>query len=565
MRWTSLWSYARRGVALLTSMALMTAAQAAVVPGKGAADTLDIASWNIEWFGDAGNGPGNEPLQLQNARDVISGTDMDIWGVAEVVGTSQFNSLKSQLAGYAGFLANDPTVVNGSAYYAGTEQKVGILYKSSVASVRDARVILTGSDNDFAGRPPLQVTLRVTLNGRTEDIVVIVMHAKCCADSASWTRRANAANALKTYLDANFPSQKVWVIGDFNDDLDASITVGSPTPYANILSDTARYRFPTKALSDAHIASTVDFPDTIDHHLASDEAHAQLLAGSVQVHRVDQFIANYGNSTSDHYPVLSRYSWASGTQGLSVTSPNGGESWLGGSTHGVTWNAVGIGNVKIEYTVNGSTWNTLTASTPASGGTYAWTLPSVVSAVAAVRVSDAANGAMLDTSDGTFSIVAGGAPAQVILNEVGANEPGSHVDGEFVEIVNIGGTAVDMGGWTLSDASGVRHTFASGTSLQAGKAIAVFGGASGVPTGLANAATASTGTLGLGNSGDTVTLKNHFGTVIQTMTYSSALAGTDGVSINRNPDGGAAGVWVKHDAMGGLARSAGLKASGLAW
>jgi endonuclease/exonuclease/phosphatase family metal-dependent hydrolase len=236
---------------LLLSLCLNAPAFAQVVPAKGSGSTLDIASWNIEWFGDTANGPTNESLQLQNARAVIAGADMDIWGVAEIVSLAQWNSLKAQLPGYAGFIAKEPNVINGAAFYSGfsnTEQNVGILYKTSVATVTDARVILTANDFDFSGRPPLQVTLRVMINGRIENVVVIILHAKCCSDSASWTRRRNAANALKSYLDANFPTQKVWVIGDFNDDVDASITPGSPSPYANFVNDAARYRFPTKAL-----------------------------------------------------------------------------------------------------------------------------------------------------------------------------------------------------------------------------------------------------------------------------------------------------------------------------
>src|SRR5262249_56680409 len=90
---------------------------AVTVPAKGSATTLDVASWNIEWFGDTGNGPTNEPLQLQNVRDVVGGTDFDIWGFAEVVSTTQWNSLKSQLPGYTGFVANESVVQDGATYY----------------------------------------------------------------------------------------------------------------------------------------------------------------------------------------------------------------------------------------------------------------------------------------------------------------------------------------------------------------------------------------------------------------------------------------------------------------
>ncbi len=541
-------------------------ASAVVVPSQGTTADLDVASWNIEWFGSTANGPTNETLQLQNARDVIGGTDADIWGVAEIVDQAAWNNLESQLTGYTGFLASEATVTNGSAYYGATEQKVGILYKSAVATLVGARVILTANDFDFAGRPPLEVTLRVGLNGATEDIVFIVVHMKAFNDDASWQRRLNASNALKSYLDTTYPTQKVFVIGDFNDDVDTSITPGLPSPYANFVNDAARYRFPTKALSDAGISSTTTYPDMVDHHLATNEGAATEIANSVEVYRVDSYIANYGATTSDHFPVLSHYIFGGGgvTPSVRVISPNGGESWAGGSTQSITWTSANIANVKLEYTLDGSTWTTITASTTASGGSYAWTVPGSASTAARVRVTDAA-GTTTDVSDATFTItVVAATPAQVIINEILANEPGSTVAGEFVEIVNVGGTAIGIGGWTVSDASSVRHTFAAGTTLEPGKAISVFGAASGIPAGTPNAVGSSTSALSLANGGDSVILRNG-STTVDSYAYASTLAGKDGVSMNRSPDGGAAGTFVLHTTLSSLKSSPSTRATGAAW
>ncbi|PTL82982.1 endonuclease/exonuclease/phosphatase family protein [Vitiosangium sp. GDMCC 1.1324] len=288
---------------------LATREDAVTIPAQGTASTLDFGNWNIEWFGSTFSGPTNESLQLSNVRDVISGADLDIWGLEEVVSTTSFDSLKSQLPGYAGFLANDATVTSGASYYSSSEQKVGILYKTSVASVLSARIILTANDYDFAGRPPLEVKLRVTLNGHTEDIVVIVLHAKAFKDTTSWQRRANASAALKSYLDSTYPTAKVMVFGDWNDDLDTSITSGKASPYQNLVSDSADYTFPTKALSDAHIATTTSYPDAIDHQLVTNELEASYVSGSVQAYRVDSYISNYSTTTTDHFPVLSRFTW----------------------------------------------------------------------------------------------------------------------------------------------------------------------------------------------------------------------------------------------------------------
>jgi hypothetical protein len=277
------------------------------VPPKGTATSLDIGGWNIEWFGDTANGPTDENLQRDNVADVLLGTDMDLWGLAEVVSTTQFDQVMAKLPGYKGFLSDNALVEQGSQWYTADEQKLGFVYKCSVATVQKARVILTSANTPFAGRPPLEVTLKVTLNGSTMDLVVIVVHAKCCNDAASWQRRKDGADALKPYLDSTYPTQKVIVVGDFNDDLDMSITSGSPTPYANFLADTANYTFISKALTDMKIPTTGGFSTAIDHHLATNDMAAQFIAGSIQAYNLNSLITNYNTTTTDHYPVLSRY------------------------------------------------------------------------------------------------------------------------------------------------------------------------------------------------------------------------------------------------------------------
>lgn len=280
------------------------------IPAQGTATTLDVGTWNLEWFGAPGNGPSDEALQLQNVAAVMEGAEVDLWGLEEVVDAGQFAGLLSRMPGYAGLLANDPSVEGGPASYSdfdNTEQKVALVWRTSVATFRSARVILAAQDYEFAGRPPVEFHLSVTLNGSFEDLVVIVLHAKAGSDPESRDRREAGAQALKAYLDESFPTQRVLVIGDFNDDVDASITSGQPSPYRSFVDDATDYTFITKALSDAGTGSTVAYPDVIDHQLATDEQAAAYVAGSVGAFRADQYITNYGSTTSDHYPVIARY------------------------------------------------------------------------------------------------------------------------------------------------------------------------------------------------------------------------------------------------------------------
>jgi len=321
-----------RSLATLTALLLATACEPAFTvadvaappltpsapryTAQGTASTLDVGTWNIEWFGDPSFGPTNEALQQSNVRDVIAGADEDIWGLEEVVTKAAFDTLIARLPGYAGLLANDPSVVNGPQYYSdfsNMEQKVALVYKTSIVTVKSAQIILTAYDYDFAGRPPMEVKLTANLNGAAEDLVVIVLHMKAGADGDSWQRRQNAGAALKTYLDATYPTQKVIVLGDWNDDVDTSILAGSPTPYANFVADTARYRYPTKALSDAGLTSEVNYAGSvIDHQLVTNELLVDYIAGSAQIFRADQYVPSYGTTTTDHYPVLTRYTVPAG-------------------------------------------------------------------------------------------------------------------------------------------------------------------------------------------------------------------------------------------------------------
>ena len=277
------------------------------IPAQGTGGTLDVATWNLLFFGAASQGPDDEPLQMARVRDVILGTDFDLWGVQEVTDADAFAALVEQLPGYSGFLANDASVSGGSDSYHQAELKVGLVYKSSLVEVTGARIVLSDLDYEFAGRPPLEVGARVTLGGTSRDIVVIVLHAKAIADETSWGRRRAAGEGLKEYLDTSWPDQPVLVVGDWNDDVDESIVRGRDTPYRSLVDAAPEWVFATAGLSAAGERSMPRYTEVIDHILASDEAMAWYQEGSAMVYDVDDIIPDYLDTTSDHLPVLTRF------------------------------------------------------------------------------------------------------------------------------------------------------------------------------------------------------------------------------------------------------------------
>ena len=116
---------------------------------------------------------------------------------------------------------------------------------------------------------------------------------------------------------------------------------------------------------------------------------------------------------------------------VTVTAPNGGETWNDGSVHQITWTAtdnVGVTSIDITYSINGGTSWLPVATGETNDGTFNWTVPNNPTTQARVRVVayDAAANSGSDQSNANFTIasVSGvpgegvdprGVPAEVVL------------------------------------------------------------------------------------------------------------------------------------------------------
>ncbi len=278
-----------------------------IVPVQGDTSLLDIGTWNLEWFGNTSRGAENEAQQLKNIRHIIFNTSMDIWAVQEVTSTQAFDTLLSQLPGHDGFLANSPLVQDGAAYYSdfgNSELKVGIIYNTTAISVQSAKVILTDYDYEFAGRPPVEIQLTASVASAPQTIVMILVHAKAGAKTSAWERRRTGSAALYAYLTETWPEARVIISGDFNDDMDDSISTNKDSPYKNFVDDSTNYTVLTKTLSDANISSMVFYPDIIDHHIVSNEMATLNVSTSTQVFPAAEYLVDYDQTTTDHFPVM---------------------------------------------------------------------------------------------------------------------------------------------------------------------------------------------------------------------------------------------------------------------
>lgn len=294
--------------------------------------TFDVVTWNFEFFGATVEqygeeyGPANEQLQLTNIKRVLDSLQADVIGVQEVSDETLFASLAQQ-AGYGYICSPRYSYSFNGPDNSFPPQKVCFLYDTTVVDVTLSRVLFEnlydsartiapnllpnypgGSASSFysSGRLPFLMEADVTIQGVKEKMSFIVIHAKSGSTVEDRARRLYDGNVLKDTLDAHFWGSKFVILGDLNDDLDQSITTGYSSPYQNFTSD-ADYASITLALSEAGARSTVSFNDVIDHQIISASLASDHIDGSVQIIAPFRWIQNYGGTTSDHLPVISRY------------------------------------------------------------------------------------------------------------------------------------------------------------------------------------------------------------------------------------------------------------------
>lgn len=139
---------------------------------------------------------------------------------------------------------------------------------------------------------------------------------------------------------------------------------------------------------------------------------------------------------------------------ISITYPNGGESWPQNSKQTITWTNSGTvgSNVDIYYSTNtGTSWYTVVNGAP-NNGSFQWTVPpGVKSDTCLIKVSDSSNSILADYSNNIFSM---GGYKEIKLNKSKMN----------FAFVSGGSTPCSQTVFTANDGSGVLNWTASADS-----------------------------------------------------------------------------------------------------
>ena len=261
----------------------------------GTDTTFEAMTWNIEWFPKKGQTTANYVSQIIKALDV------DLVAIQEVSDTILFKQMIEGIDGYEGYFK--------SSWFAG----LAYIYKTDAIDINDIYEIYT-TEPYWRAFPRSPMVMELSF--MNEDFIIINNHFKCCGDGIlnpydEWdeeTRRLDASNLIKQYIDSNFPNERVIVLGDLNDIL-------TDEPVNNVFQaffdDPAKYTFADMniALGSSSNWSYPTWPSHLDHILITNELFDEFenTGSDIECIRIDDYLSGgwweYESNISDHRPV----------------------------------------------------------------------------------------------------------------------------------------------------------------------------------------------------------------------------------------------------------------------
>jgi gliding motility-associated-like protein len=300
--------------------------------------TLEVINWNLEWFGSSTKPPLDDSEQAKNVKKIVNYLSADVYAFAEVVDTILFrnhvlptgyNVLFSDFGSFADN-KSDPDYASAQklAFMYRTDlikpiRTLGILRDSYAPGIPQTSDDGSAYTNWSSGRFPFMMEAEVNIDGKKENINFIQIHAKANTGTnlekiEAYQRRKNGNLQLKNWIDENLKHKKVIILGDFNDVLESDKTIaplppGTSTSYLAFITDMANY-FPVSVdLSLSGKKSTVHFNTLIDNVIVNKNLMPNYVPKSVAVlDEVKDLAINYGNTTSTHFPMLSRFLFGNG-------------------------------------------------------------------------------------------------------------------------------------------------------------------------------------------------------------------------------------------------------------
>ena len=291
--------------------------------------SFKLVTWNTNWLGSTGNGPTNEALQQRNFQQVLDSLKSDVYVFQEVANLLVFNTIVARNTNYKGFCT---TAVSAGGVVADA-QRVCFMYKKGVIDSVSSHPLLTKAttlpnypENNPArfwasGRLPFLFVADANIDGVKKRLHIVGIHARAntggtnatlAAKELQYAQRKYDVEVLKDTLDAQFPNANIIMAGDYNDDVDetvSEITSTKESSYKKFVDDTKNYQVITRQLSDNGFRSFLSFNNVIDHVIVSNELIDNYVVNSTSTEMGFLYINNYSSTTSDHLPIYATFNF----------------------------------------------------------------------------------------------------------------------------------------------------------------------------------------------------------------------------------------------------------------
>ncbi len=259
----------------------------------GTDSTLDIVTWNIEWF------PKEGETTIEYVKEIIQAMEADVIAIQEIDQYEEFVNMIDELEDWEGFAISSDYL------------ELAYIYNPEFVQMNSIYQILPNSNRELPRKP-----LIMEIKFNNEDYVLINNHLKCCGDGIMdpddpWdeeTRRYDACVLLDEYIRENFDSQNVILLGDLND----LLTDDEPNNVFQVfLNDPFSYQFTDMVIAEGPSAdwSYPSWPSHLDHIMITNELFDDFEdpESEVMTIRIDDYLENgfweYESYVSDHRPV----------------------------------------------------------------------------------------------------------------------------------------------------------------------------------------------------------------------------------------------------------------------
>jgi hypothetical protein len=304
------------------------------------ADTFDVVTYNLEFFGtdvkgtdNVEFGPTDDALQIDNVAKVMNKLNADVYVVQEVSDDPSLDLLIQKLN--INGKTFDKTISTSWSYSFNAAdpnfppQKLVVLYNTQTTTVKKTRVMFkdlydevragtttlpnypggNGASFFSSGRLPYLVQIETNIGGVKKEINLIDLHARANSgsDISRYNMRKYDAELLKDSLDVHYPNSNLMILGDFNDDVKASVITPNPSSYEAFVNDANNYNALTLGISQAGAYSFLSSGGFLDHIVISNELTDEYIQNSIAIYDPRTDIASYTTTTSDHGPVIARF------------------------------------------------------------------------------------------------------------------------------------------------------------------------------------------------------------------------------------------------------------------